>query len=366
MMKVILFTSHYYKSKNRAGFHWIAQELHRKGHQVVFVTTPVTPINLITKTTNVPIKATLPFSRKEKIASGFYSYIWLTPLHPFKIGNSVVDRCIGYASSILYAKWPFTSFIKHIYSADMVVFESNHALMLFDRVRRMNPNARYIYRMSDDLELMAYNDKVRAEEQRWMECFNLVSVPSNYMYNKYSHKGQLRLQHHGLSKEAFDQVTINPYSGKNNAVFVGMSQLNQEALRILAESNPQWTFHVIGPFDRLHSLSNIIYHGRMAFEDTVAYIKHADIGLQLMQYSKGAESFSDTLKVIQYTYCKLPIVAPSFLTNNRENMCYYDDSEIESVALAFDAAVNMRETAVDYGKVSSWSEVVDQLLDEGS
>src|SRR5699024_4224459 len=98
--------------------------------------------------------------------------------------------------------------------------------------------------------------------------------------------------------------------------------------------------------------------------ETIPYILHANAGLQTLTYSKGAESLTDSLKVLQYTYCGLPVVAPTFLNSERRNMCYYEVGDARSIASALQEALEFAPEPAAEHRVNSWSEVLSAILSD--
>src|SRR5207253_6626386 len=103
---------------------------------------------------------------------------------------------------------------------------------------------------------------------------------------------------------------------------------------------PDWSFHVFGsplpPGEGLGvwGASNLTCYGERPFVELIPYLNHADIGLQCLTYRPGAECFTDSLKMFQYTYCRLPIVAPSFLKQGRPHVFYYEPGDADSIRRA--------------------------------
>jgi 2-beta-glucuronyltransferase len=99
----------------------------------------------------------------------------------------------------------------------------------------------------------------------------------------------------------------------------------------------------------------------MPARDTIAYLKHADIGLQIRAYSPGAESLTDSLKMIQYTYCHLPIVAPKFLDSPRPHVIGYRPGDDDSIRTALQGALDFDRSAIRTDDIRSWDELTEEL-----
>jgi 2-beta-glucuronyltransferase len=75
----------------------------------------------------------------------------------------------------------------------------------------------------------------------------------------------------------------------------------------------------------------------------------------------GAESLGDSLKVIQYSYCKLPIVAPSFLSLKRSHAFYYKPGDDDSIRNALLGAREFDRSMVKREGILSWDELALKL-----
>ena len=165
----------------------------------------------------------------------------------------------------------------------------------------------------------------------------------------------LALHHHGIDTATFDPPTEDPYeaNSEGRAVFVGAAYLDTEFLTIAAQELPRWEFHVIGPLGHVPDGPNMVAHGKLPFAGTVPYIAHADVGLACLRYLRGAESFTDSLKVIQYTHARLPIVAPEFMRSARNNVFTYRPGDRESIRAALLAARAFDRSTVDRSGIGS-------------
>lgn len=195
--------------------------------------------------------------------------------------------------------------------------------------------------------------------------FDRISVPSSTMLELFPDL-PLTLDRHGLDTAAYDACLHSPYaSGTRNAVFVGTGYMDTDFLQAAATAHPQCHFQIIGPMrDHLH-LPNVHFLGEMPFKATLPYVKFADVGLAARTFRKGyASTLTDSLKIIQYRYCGLPIVAPDFLDLHREGVFYYTAGDVTSCASAMDAALK-HGTHPEYAvEVHTWDEVARALLEE--
>jgi 2-beta-glucuronyltransferase len=365
--KVVLVTLHYWNTKRRAGFHHLAQAYCNAGWDVLFLTVH---ISWLTRLRGIDNRLAYPVVREAnritEPQAGLSSFVWMTPWHITNPRNKLLNL-LSRPFSMLYEHFPLGAAKDYIRSADLVIFESTPGLTLFERFKRLNTRARFVYRASDDLGLLGVSPVVREALEKAIARFDLISLPSQYAFNTFASCKNASLHYHGVAKEIFDQPCANPFEpssgsqARTNAVFVGCSHVDMDFLARSSRLMPDWAFHVIGPLSGLPRAANIIAYGEMPFLQTLPYIKHADIGLQIRTAGPGAQSLADSLKVIQYTYCRLPIVAPEFLRCGRSNFFYYQPGDDNSIATALRAARDMDRDRVDTTGIHTWDELAMSL-----
>jgi 2-beta-glucuronyltransferase len=374
-LKIILISYHYIEEKRKAGFQFIASSLAQKNHSITFVTAPVAYYYLIGKDyrKEYPIVSERKkIIRKEKNIS---SYVLMTAFTPENAGNFFpfkyfprISRLINYLTIPIfyfYGKHIPKNLREIVQNADIIFFESTPAIMYFGKMSSVNPHAKMVYRVSDDLELFNCHPIVIKYEKKIKDKFDLVSVPSHSLLEKFSDVSAAKLHYHGIDKELFAQNYPKPQEYKDfkkNVIFVGNSNLDSNFIHIAAGLFGDWGFHVIGPFEKIPSHENVIFYGEMNFADTVPYIKNADIGLQILKVDKNIKSFSDSLKIIQYTWCNLPIIAPFGLDSKRNNIFYYQPAELDSIKKSMLDAANFDRNSVDKSEILSWNEMTDEIL----
>jgi 2-beta-glucuronyltransferase len=354
-------TGHYWGSKRKAGFHWLADALARAGWEVLFFTTPLSWVSAARKDPRMAYPVRREANRIVPQGGGLSGYVWYTPFHPCDFRSGLLNRL----ARPLFARFgdlPLGEAEPFIRGADLFVFDSLSGILLFDRFKRLNPDARFVYRVSDNLREMLNPPLVVEAEDRIAPLFDLVSVPNRVIYELFEGLPRLRLQAHGIRKDLYDGADRNPYPpGETpNVVFVGNSMFDVEFLDAAASFFPDWSFHIIGPIPGLPEKANVRAYGEIPFAETVPYVKYADIGLQNL-VGPTAPTMGDSLKVIQYTYCRLPIVASDVIRSDRPNFCYYTPGDPESVRAALERAARFDRSAIPTGGIYSWDELAAEL-----
>lgn len=363
---IVIFSYHYLCSKNKAGFHFIAQELAKMGHEVTFVSTPYGTINYNKfKSKGGKFAELNTLTRVNNKLSSFVLFS-LLPLISYR--NKLLDILLQPLLVLQYKLLLKFTIKKYIKNADIIVFESNQFLRLFDYIQSQNKAAKYVYRVSDLMWCLPnFPQWAINYENTILNKFDVISVPSSYMFEYYTplikSKTILQLDYHGIDKQIFDQNNDpSPYDDdKINLIWVGVSSFDIDFIRTAAKLKPDWLFHIIGILEPI-SMPNVIEYGVILFKDTIKYIKHADIALACRIYELGVESLSNSLKVIQYSYCALPILAPQFMHYYAgNNMFYYIQNDEKSIAECLKMVENLKIDKLNY-EILDWKETTYKIF----
>lgn len=361
---VALISFHHYLSKRKAGFHWIAHSLVNLGWDVIFVTAPLSPFSRIIHDHRWEYVNHKNLNRAEKIDEHVIIYTHSPYYSPISITG---HKCIDFLSPIfilIYKSHIPVKLINLLKRADVVIFESTAAILLFDEIKKSNHEAKYIYRVSDSLDILNVHQSVIEYEKLISPCFDLVSVPSRTLLSRFPF-GNPFLQHHGINKRAFSQKLVRPEQFsrfEQNIIFVGNSYFDLDFITVASALFPHIGFHLIGPIDHEFSGDNVMVYGEMPFVDTIPFIYFADVGLQIRRMEVGLDTLSDSLKVLQYTWCQLPIIAPFGLESLREHIIYYQYDDAKSIGNAITQALNYDRSHIDRSDIMDWEELTIEML----
>lgn len=355
----VLLTTHVLTSKRRAGFHWIADSLWRRGWTVYFVT-GLSMFDWLKQDYRFEYVRAGEVNRPIEVASNLYSYIWLGLWRPANLRLNLLNQ-IASMPFELY-RWRRLGRLRSIVRrANLVIHESSAEIMLFARLRRINPSARFVYRVSDDLRVLRANPVVLRAEMNAIREFDLVSVATEENYQRFSPFAHCRLHAHGVPAALYDEERNNPYqSGTINAVFSGNNQVDTSFFAFAGKLFPEIRFHVIGPITGLPSLPNIVSYGELPFIETVRFVKFADFGVNPLL----TKSFGEGNKMIQYTYCHLPIVSSSLNLTSKPHVFYYEVGNALSIKDAIIRARCFERSAVPAEDVQSWDGLTNALLSD--
>ncbi len=356
--RIVFLSTHYILSRRRAGFHWLAEAFRRRNWHVTFATVGFGPQSYIKRDFRCSLVPREERNRLVTKAEGLDSFVWYTPLFPANLKSRVLNW-LSWPFFVLFKFFSFGPLEAALRKADVIVFESNSSVLLAHRIRRLNSHARLVYRVSDDLRVLNSHPMLLAAEKHALSAFDLVSVVTKTMEEGLP--GSI-WHSHGVEKVLFDNANVSPYRpGTRNALFIGTFDYDEAPVVTAARAFPDWTFHVLGPIPPGQALPNIIYHGEMRYEDTVAYVRHADIGLATRIDTPDVRIYSDSLKMLQYTYAGLPIIAPRSTFNRFGNVVVYEPGNEASVIAAMHSAIAMDRSRIPRDAILSWGDLADHI-----
>lgn len=301
----------------------------------------------------------------QPVASGLDSYVHFTPLHPHSTLFSWADTLLApYMDR--YDRYSLGQLRQRIRNADVLVYESNAALFLVNLCRALAPRAQHIYRVSDDIRTMRSTpSRMVALEQELSSKFSLISVPCTALSKKFIGLSTVHMHPHGLNKTIFDACHTSPFAPETvNVVFCGLGFYDIEPVHHMAKQCHDVSFHILGiTRPRKNFPTNVRYYGEIPFEKTIPFIKFANCGLYTLDtLSRPMAAYTDSLKIMQYRYCGLPIVAPNSLDLHRTGVFYYAPSDAASCGVALRQALQHGRNNDFAREVRTWTEVAEEIL----
>jgi 2-beta-glucuronyltransferase len=352
--RVVLVSGHYLGSKRRAGFHHLAQAYWDAGWDVTFVTAAISLVSQLRGDYRFSYPVREEANRLVRVRERLTSFVLLTRTHPGNLGFELANR-LSMRWFARYARVPLGPLEQRLREADLVVFEGTAALLLVPRVRELASRARLVYRASDDLRALGVHPLIVEAETTAIPLFDLVSVPTQEIADVLRRYGPAEVHPPGVDKAALDRPTESPYGAGTAAVFAGVSPLfDYESLVAAAELAQDAAFHVIGPAQR-PAPPNVSFHPELPFEELVPYLQHARFGL--LFFPAGYASLGQGNKIAQYSYCRLPVVAPADLRAERPNVIVFERGDAASLRRALDEAERMPHSAAFAEGITSSEEL---------
>lgn len=362
-MKFVMLAGHQALAPRKVGFHFWSEYLTAQGNDVYFITAGQSSLSLL-KSKNRPAK---PYNQWVLLGNRLFGMSWVPPFNP--CFNRPVLNSFLLPLFSLYPRFFPRSALNQIQDADYIIVESGPGLALIPQLARACPAAKIIYEVSDRLVTVGAHPTIIRAEQAALPFCNLIRVPAMVMMNDFVAEAPVWYTPQGLNKADFDTEFPSPYAQGKNVVSIGDMLFDAEAITIMATYFSDWTFHLFGRHAKLPKpLSNVIEYGERPIAELTRYIQHADIGLAPYRNAPNCEYLSQSsLKMIQYTYCQLPIVAPAFAASGRPHVLAYESNEKSaSVIAAFKNAIGFNRATINKSNVLSWDEMFDNMLEKAN
>lgn len=363
--RVLIVTGHHFaEAPRKVDLHFMADALRAGGDHVDFLACRLSILSRFLKDGRFDYARLRPLNRWNRIAEGLEEFLWYAPFHPMNLKSPLLNRLTGPLFR-LYGRLLPTAVMARLASYTHILIESGPPPLLVHRLRHAAPKARIIYHAADRLQTIRVHPCIEAALQDGIGDYDLIHIMAEAMRPDFPADAPILYLPHGIAKETFDRATVNPYATPRNAVSVGDMLFDAQVIDTLATAYPDWTFHLFGK-KAVPSVprANIVVHGEVAFEAIVPYIKFADVGLAPYRQSEGADYLSQSsLKMIQYSYCRLPIVAPAFAAAGRSHVCAYRPGDAASTIDAFRRAQAFDRGAIETAGILGWEEAVRLLFD---
>lgn len=359
--KVVLITGHDYESPRKTGFYFWAEVLTARGVDVDWITVGLSRLTFLKKDARSYVR---PYNQWINIKPHLKKFVWCPPFHPSNFNNDALNA-ITLPLFDLYPHFLPQSVKDQVKDADVFIVESGAGPMLVPTLKALCPKARFIYNHSDRANVVKFHPAIPKAEKKTLRMFDWVRTNAAATVEDFDKDVKVHYVPQAIEKDMFDTDVPNPYNQPKNAISVGDMLFDAYAIETLAKKFPDWTFHLFGKKSALDKpLPNVIAHGEVSFAAIVPYIKFADIGLAPYKSSPNAEYLShSSLKLVQYTYCRLPIVAPHFACIGRSHAIGYDADQIDKTIIpAFEAAQHVDRNSIDRSDVLNWDEFVDRML----
>lgn len=363
--RVLIVTGHHFaEAPRKVDLHFMADALRAGGDHVDFLACRLSFLSRFLKDGRFAYARQRPLNRWNLVGEGLEEFLWYAPFHPMNLKLPLLNALSGPLFR-LYDRLLPKAVMDRMASYTHILIESGPPPLLSHRMRQAAPKARIIYHAADRLKTIRVHPCVEEALAKGIGDYDLIHIMAEAMRADFPADAPILYLPHGIARDSFDRTVESPYATPRNAVSVGDMLFDARVIDTLAAAYPDWTFHLFGkkavPSERR---TNIVVHGEVAFETIVPFIKFADIGLAPYGRSEGADYLSQSsLKMIQYSYCRLPIVAPTFAAGGRDHVCAYDPGDEASVIEAFRRAQSFDRGTIETASIRGWQEAVQLLFD---
>jgi 2-beta-glucuronyltransferase len=360
-MKVVLVTHHAVDADRMTGFHFWADLLDKQGIKVDWITVGFSRITGLKKNART---YTRPYNVWVSLTENLQKYVWRPLLHPADLGSKSANL-LAWPLFALYPRMLPNEVRVEIADADLFIVESGAGGTLVPELAKLCPSAKFLYNFSDRYSVVKYHPIIPHTDKSALRHYDMIRVNAAVVAEEFPPDAPVVYIPQAIDKTLFDSATVSPYRGPRNAISIGDMLFDAAAIETLAERFPDWTFHVFGRSAKItKAMPNVIEYGEFPFTKLVPYLRFADIGLAPYRYSDQADYLSQSsLKMVQYTYCQLPIVAPFFAAKGRDHVIPYEAANVrDTIASAFDAAIGYDRSKIDKNSVLDWQQMLQQMM----
>jgi 2-beta-glucuronyltransferase len=354
--RILVITGHAAGGDLKATILFQAEALARMGHEVQIVTVDYSLLRKVLKGMAPPAEPNKVYEVEPRLKG----YVWMPLFHPLNLPVKPAVEALARLYPLL-----MDSFIRRAArAADTLIVESGTGMLLAPALKRLNPLANTMLMMCDLMETLPCSEVVVERANATIPLFDLVTFPAEAMRKNLKQARKALFLPQGLDKKAFVSDLPSPFPQPRQAISIGDMLFDAGTIATLADAYPDWTFHLFGRNAKLpYKVGNVIEHGEVPFAKLVPYLLHADIGIAPYRDAPFVSYISQSsLKLVQYTYCRLPIVAPLFAAAGREHVCAYQPGDKTSVIEAFETAIEFPREIVDTSQIKDWQENAQMLL----
>jgi 2-beta-glucuronyltransferase len=335
--RVTIVSRHDYRTRKKAGIHFIARAFASQGAQVKFISIGFSILSLLR---GDPRSFLFRDANRWLIQDDVNCLLWRTALHPFRKGLGALAPITSPWFDRL-ARSRSTEFDAAVAEADLVLIESGIGPIFIDRIRKLAPAATLGYLVSDLLETVGVHARVQRALKENIDKLDYIALVARGMARAFpGHDDKLVFIPHGIDDDALRRPSASPYWAGMHAVSVGSMLFDLRTIRVLATAFPSVTLHVIGAHRRGRLPPNVVVYPEMPFAETIRYLQHADVGIAAYRRARNAEYLSDSsLKLMQYDALGLPAVCPQFAAAGSSLRFGYEPDDAASIVRAFNAAL---------------------------
>jgi 2-beta-glucuronyltransferase len=340
----LVLSAHDYRSPRKAGMHFITDELVKRGHTRFFSLR----YSHLSRHTSDPRLSLDKEANRVGVHNGVECYLWKTFIHPFNTRR----RWLRLAEELMYfwySRGNNQILRQWIKEANIIFLESGVAPIFFDLIKRLNPEAKIIYRVSDALETINVANYVHETFERVAKDINTIVVPSTALVETTPSKHNLAFIPQGIDYSIADKADPSPYGEGIHAVSLGSMLFDPEFFVVASQRFPNIHFHIIGSGHPHHPGygKNVTVYGEMPFAQTLPYIKHAQLRIAPYNSTNLPAYLRDTsLKLMQYDFFKLPSICPTFIAADYPNRFGYTIGDGDSMEQAIKRALNPDKSVV--------------------
>lgn len=328
MKKITFVTPHSWISNRQGGFHKFAEAACRAGVETVFFSFVRPYYSYFQRLETYNAKSIRKLKKGLTYQVGkalLHNVAFPTLKFPNVIGKFFPDRLMNFLAGFSFSS--FNKFCKKwLDGSEAFVFESSDALVMFDRLKKRYPGAKFIYRPSDPLMIEGGYSRYRILEENALRKADLTLIVNQEGLDLYRAKiadfdksVKWQLLSNGVDIESYQKTyPVPPLLQKPNTVlYVGAWGVEWPLLFRAAQETPDFNYIVVCPNypskdiqEKAAAKGNLFYVPGIKPAEVPAWITNAKVVMvpYLTDFYKN-RPLGITAKYYQAMAAKKPIVA---------------------------------------------------------
>ena len=382
MKKIVFITVQAWQAKRIGGFHKFAEGACEHGIETVFFSFPRPYYGLFMKDelyNKNSIKA-LKKGINYKIGDSILHNITIPTMRlPNSFEKLLGSKIMNWLLQLSFSS--FKKFSKKWFSGtDVFVFESADGIIFIDKLKKMYPNAKFVYRPSDVLMYDGALPRFAKMEEHIMkevdlnifvhpgyEQFYSSKIMDFYNYVKFTTISN------GVDIEPFEKKYDIPdeLKSENTALYIGAWQIDWELIFKTAEEKKDYNFIIICPnkpaqniIDTITNYQNIKYIPGIMPKEIPSYLTNCKVFI--VPYKKGVRTnrgFGITAKYYQAMAAKKPIVAYNEIPQVAEAGIPVVNT-VEAFISELEKAMNISTVNYEFNlETKRWSKLKDLFIE---
>lgn len=298
MKKIVFITTHNWDTKRQGGFHKFAEASCKAGIETVFFSFPRPYYGLfmnreqLNKNVIKTLKKGKYYSLEDDSSKSLLNVTFPTFRLPDSAGKILSEKIMNWF--LCHSFKSFKSFSKKFLSnTDCFVFESCEGVYFIDKLKKLFPAAKMIYRPSDPMVYASVPERVKKMEQNILYKADLSLLVNNEGLEAYKKfvpgfetKVKYELLSNGIDIESYKKKYDKPelLQKENTILYVGAWEVEWNLLFKAASENPSHNYIVVCPnypaadiLEKVSSMENLFYVPGIKPTEVPAWITNCSV-----------------------------------------------------------------------------------------
>lgn len=354
-MKILFLSNAPFCDDFILGSHQLAEQFMRMDHDVLHISTPVTPLHVLKHGGVKKIKAAL---RPVKISG--WSVLDNIPIVVFPYGYfSILDRVNDYLVLRYLRRMGWDR-------CDLILVDQPAFWGVLDKISASCK----VYRPTDIYKYMSVTRHADNEEKLLKKVKAVIATSDNIL-KELNVSLPSCVVNNGADVEKFEQFAKQEFELRKDCVYVGAvdSRFDFEVMALLAGNNPDINFHVYGPGGPCgQAFSNLIYHGAVAYEKLPELLSKYRLALMPLSDDPANDGRSP-MKLYEYMASGLPVFSKKMnglsTLSSDYIFCYesHDEALINFRTFYDCLSLDISDLAVEESRKHGWKSKAKYIID---